>query len=422
MKRRIDKENQYESSVIISYLILMFIGYLAIFSTQYDGTFSIFDLSTNYGKQLMWIGVSGIIFIIILGLDTNLIKNFSYLFYIVILLLLASVFIIGAATNGNLNWIDLGFMKLQPSEFAKLATAVALARFLDNPDVRFNNKKHRLTSFIIVAIPMGIILAQGDAGSALVFLGFIFVFNREGLGNWVIYLGLYLITISLFALVMDKFLLITAVVILFSLILIYIYVILPKQKGVVALVVGAMLLSIAYVVAVDTVFHSVLKQHQQDRINIILGKLEDNKGVGYNLAQSKIAIGSGGPIGKGFLQGTQTRYDFVPEMTTDFIFCSIAEQWGFMGSIVIVGLFVVLLQRLVTMADRQRTAFGRVYILSIVSIILIHFLVNIGMTIGLLPVIGIPLPFISYGGSSLLSFSIMIAIAIKIDSERMMTS
>ena len=422
MINKIHKGNQYESSVIIPYLLLMLIGYLAIFSTQYDGTFSLFDLSTNYGKQLLWIGVSGIIFIIILGFDTNFLKNLSFVIYSSVLLLLISVFVIGAATKGNLNWIDLGFMKLQPSEFAKLSTALALAKYLDNPQVRFNNKRHRIVSIIIVAIPTMIILAQGDAGSALVFFGFIFVFNREGLGNWIIYLGLYFIAISLMALVIDKFTLTAIIVMLFSAILVYIYVILPRQKGIVALVVGAMLLSIGYAIAVDTVFHSVLKQHQQDRINIILGKLEDNKGVGYNLAQSKIAIGSGGLFGKGSLQGTQTRYDFVPEMTTDFIFCSIAEQWGFMGSVVIVGLFVLLLQRLVVMADRQRTVFGRVYILSIVSIILIHFLVNIGMTIGLLPVIGIPLPFISYGGSSLLSFSVMIAIAIKIDSERMMTS
>jgi rod shape determining protein RodA len=228
--------------------------------------------------------------------------------------------------------------------------------------------------------------------------------------------------ISLLALSFDKFMLIGAVVILFSIVLTYIYVVLPRERTIVAVIVGLMLVSIGYIVAVDSAFHSILKQHQQDRINIIIGKLEDKKGVGYNLEQSKIAIGSGGPLGKGWLQGTQTRYDFVPEMSTDFIFCSIGEEWGYIGSLVLIGLYVILLQRLISIANRQRTTYARVYIFSITSIIFMHFFINIGMTIGLLPVIGIPLPFISYGGSSLVSFSVMLAIAVKLDSERLMTA
>lgn len=414
-------QNQYDSTIVIVYLLLMVIGWMAIFATQYDGTFSIFDLSTNHGKQMLWMGVSGFLFFIILGMDRLLIMNLSYIVYGLIILLQLSVFVIGAATKGNLNWIDLGFFKLQPSEFAKLATAMALAKFLDTPQVRFTNMKQRMVAIAIVFTPLMIVLMQGDAGSALVFLSFIMVFNREGLSNWIIYLGLYVIAISLLALSIDKFLLIGLVVILFAIILTYIYVVLPRERTIVALIVGIMLVSIGYIVAVDTAFHSILKPHQQDRINIILGKIEDNKGVGYNLAQSKIAIGSGGPFGKGWLQGTQTRYDFVPEMTTDFIFCSIGEEWGYLGSVVLITLFVVLLQRLITIANRQRTVYARVYIYSIASIIFMHFMVNIGMTIGLLPVIGIPLPFISYGGSSLLSFSTMLAIAMKMDSERLMT-
>lgn len=414
-------QNQYDSTIIIVYLILMVIGWTAIFATQYDGTFSIFDLSTNHGKQMLWMGVSGLIFFVILGVDRLLIMNLSYIVYAIIVLLQLSVFVIGAATKGNLNWIDLGFFKLQPSEFAKLATAMALAKYLDTPQVRFNNFKQRMIAIAIVSVPLLIVLMQGDAGSALVFLSFIMVFNREGLSNWIIYLGLYVIAISLFALSIDKFLLIGIVVILFAIILTYIYVVLPRERTIVAIIVGIMLLSIGYIIAVDTAFHSILKPHQQDRINVILGKLEDSKGVGYNLEQSLIAIGSGGPVGKGWLQGTQTRYDFVPEMTTDFIFCSIGEEWGFLGSLVLISLFVILLQRMITIANRQRTVYARVYIYSVASIIFMHFLINIGMTIGLLPVIGIPLPFISYGGSSLLSFSAMLAIAMKMDSERLMT-
>lgn len=415
-------QNQYDSTVIIIYLILMAIGWTAIFATQYDGTFDLFDLSTNHGKQMLWMGVSGLLFFIILGFDRLLLMNLSYMIYGAIILLLLSVFVIGAATKGNLNWIDLGFFKLQPSEFAKLATAMALARYLDTPQVRFNTLKQRMIASTIVGVPLFIVLMQGDAGSALVFLSFIMVFNREGLSNWFIYLGLYVVGVSLLALATDKFILIGAVVILFSVILTYIYVVLPRERTIVAIIVGLMLVSIGYIVAIDSAFHSILKPHQQDRINIILGKLEDKKGVGYNLEQSKIAIGSGGPFGKGWLQGTQTRYDFVPEMTTDFIFCSIGEEWGFIGSFVLITLFVILLQRLIAIANRQRTTYARVYIFSVASIIFMHFLINIGMTIGLLPVIGIPLPFISYGGSSLLSFSVMLAIAVKLDSERLMTS
>ena len=415
-------QESYDTTIVIIYLLLMIIGWSAIFATQYDGAFDIFNMSKNYGKQLLWMIVSGAMFFIILGINRIVLMNLSFIIYGVVMALLLSVFVIGAATNGNLNWIDLGIFKLQPSEFAKLATAMALAKYLDTPAVSFRNFKQRIISIGIVVVPLLIVLLQGDAGSALVFFGFVMVFNREGLSNWIIYLGIYVIAISLLALSIDRFLLIGLVVLLFALILIYIYVILPRERVLVALIVSIMLLSIGYVVAVDSAFHSLLKQHQQDRINIILGKLEDSKGVGYNLEQSKIAIGSGGLLGKGWLHGTQTRYDFVPEMTTDFIFCSIGEEWGFLGSLVLVGLFVWLLQRLLSMANRQRTTYARVYIYSVASIIFMHFMINIGMTIGLLPVIGIPLPFISYGGSSLFSFSAMLAIALKMDSGRLLVS
>lgn len=415
-------QDNYDSTVIIVYVLLMLIGWTAIFATQYSGEFNIIDMSSSHTRQMIWILISGLAFIVILGFDRLLLMNLSYLVYGVVLLLLLSVFVIGAATKGNLNWIDFGFFKLQPSEFAKMATIMALAKYLDTPQVRFNTAKQRIIAFMIVGIPMGIVLMQGDAGSALVFLSFIMVFNREGLSNWVVYLGIYVVALSLLALSIDKFSLIAVIVILFALVFAYIYIVLPREKTIIAGILVVMFASIGYAIAVDTAFHNILKPHQQDRINIILGKLEDSKGVGYNLAQSKIAIGSGGAWGKGWLQGTQTRYDFVPEMNTDFIFCSIGEEWGFMGSVVLITLFVILLQRLITLANRQRTAYARVFIYSVASIIFLHFFINIGMTIGLLPVIGIPLPFISYGGSSLLSFSMMIAMAIKLDKERLMTS
>jgi rod shape determining protein RodA len=413
--------NPFDTTTLVIYVVLMIVGWLAILATTYDGVFEPFNLATSHGKQLLFMGVSILTLFVLLGFDRRLLQNLSYPIYIVVIGLLLSVFIIGSATKGNLNWIDFGFFKLQPSEFAKFATALALARYLDTPQVRFNNWKQRTIAFAILGAPLVIVLAQGDAGSALVFLSFIFVLNKEGLSNWFIYFGLYMIAISLMALTLDKFSLITAIIVFFALVLLYIFVILPRERALVALIVGLMVMSIGYTIAVDTAFNNILKPHQQDRINIILGKLEDKKGVGYNLEQSKIAIGSGGLLGKGYLQGTQTRYDFVPEMSTDFIFCSIGEEWGFVGSVVLILLFVALLQRLIFLAERQRSAFSRVYIFSVASIIFMHFMINIGMTIGLLPVIGIPLPFISYGGSSLLSFSLMIAVAIKLDSERLMS-
>jgi rod shape determining protein RodA len=413
--------NPFDTTTLVIYVALMVVGWLAILATTYDGVFEPFNLATNHGKQLLWMGVSTLTLFIVLGFDRRMLQNLSYPIYIAVIGLLLSVFLIGSATKGNLNWVDLGFFKLQPSEFAKFATALALARYLDTPQVRFNTWKQRVTAFAIIGIPLVIVLGQGDAGSALVFLSFIFVLNKEGLSNWFIYFGLYMIAISLLALSIDKFSLITAIIIFFALVLVYIFVILPRERALVALIVGLMVMSIGYVVLVDTAFNNILKPHQQDRINVILGKLEDKKGVGYNLEQSKIAIGSGGLLGKGYLQGTQTRYDFVPEMSTDFIFCSIGEEWGFVGSVVLILLFVGLLQRLIFLAERQRSTFSRVYIFSVASIIFMHFMINIGMTIGLLPVIGIPLPFISYGGSSLLSFSLMIAVVIKLDSERLMS-
>lgn len=415
------QSNPFDSITLFIWLALMIIGWMAILATTYDDEFRMFNLGTNHGKQLLWMGLSSLTLFTIMGFDRRFLQNLAYPIYGATMLLVMSVFVIGSATKGNLNWVDLGFFKLQPSEFAKFATALALSRYLDTPQVRFNTWKQRFTAFSIVALPLGLVLAQGDAGSALVFVGFVFVFNKEGLSSWIIYFGLYMAAISVLALAIDKFLLITIIVIFFSLILAYIFLMLPRERALVALIVGLMLMSLGYVVAVDTVFNKVLKPHQQDRINVILGKIEDNAGVAYNLNQSKIAIGSGGLLGKGFLQGTQTRFDFVPEMSTDFIFCSIGEEWGFVGAIVLIALFVALIQRLIILSERQRSAFSRVYIFSVAAIIFMHFTINIGMTIGLLPVIGIPLPFISYGGSSLLSFTMMIAVAIKLDSERIMS-
>ncbi len=409
-----------DGTVVIVYIILVIFGWMNIFATEYNGTWDIFNLSENYGKQLLWIGVSSLLFLTVMGFKKGLIRYMSIPMYVMITLLLISVFIIGSATKGDKNWIDLGFFKLQPSEFSKFATAMALAAYLDMPGVKFSNLKNRWQAIAIVGIPLLLILAQGDAGTCLVFLGFAFVFNKEGLPDGLLYLGFFFIFISILSLAVSPVYIIVGLL-LAAISLIYMYYVSPRDKSLIRLLWLILFLSMLYSLAVNTVFNKVLEPHQKDRINVILGKVTDPDGVAYNLNQSKIAIGSGGFFGKGFLQGTQTRYNYVPEMSTDFIFSAVGEEWGFIGSAGVVLLFTILIAKLLQMAERQRSAFSRVYIMSIASIFFMHFMINIGMTIGLLPVIGIPLPFMSYGGSSLMSFSFMLATAIKLDSERMMS-
>ncbi|MBL0287253.1 MAG: rod shape-determining protein RodA [Bacteroidetes bacterium] len=403
--------------VILLYMALVFIGWISIFSSSYDGEgFKIFDLSKNYGKQLLWIGVSGFLFITILVINKRVLTVIPFPIYLSTIILLGIVFVVGKALKGNANWIDLGFFKLQPSEFAKLGTALALAKFLSLPNVKFSNFRDKVIAIALIGLPALMILAQGDAGSFLVYIGFAFVLNREGLPDGFIFLGLYVIFISVLALVVNKYILIGIIALVFSAIIYYKWV----QKAWVKVLVVAMVLSMTYSTSVNFIFNNVLENHQRSRINVILGKVTDNSGAAYNLNQSKIAIGSGGFFGKGWLHGTQTRYDFVPELSTDFIFCVIGEEFGFFGVFVLISVFVMLLIKLLNLAERQNNTFNRVYMYSVVSIIFMHLLVNIGMTIGLLPVIGIPLPLISYGGSSMLTFSVMIAIAVKLDSARIL--
>lgn len=408
-----------DMEIILYYFLLVTIGWLSIFASQYDGEgFKIFDLSKNYGKQLLFIGVSSFIFIAILVSSKRILTIIPYPFYLVTLALLAVVLAIGRSVQGDANWIDLGFFKLQPSEFAKMGTALALAKFLSMPGIKFANPRDKFICFAIIGIPALMVLAQGDAGSFVVYVGFVFVLNREGFPDGFIFLGIYAIMISLLALLLNKFVLLGIIAGFFTLAILYKWV----QKTWVKILFIAMIGTMIYATSVNYIFNNVLEPHQQSRINVILGKVNDNSGAAYNLNQSKIAIGSGGIIGKGYLKGTQTRYDFVPALSTDFIFCVIGEEFGFVGSFILIVLFVLLLQKLITLAERQNNTFNRVYMYSVVAIIFMHLMINIGMTIGLLPVIGIPLPFISYGGSSLLSFSVMIAIAVKLDSSRILSA
>ena len=408
-----------DTILLLCYIALVVIGVLSIFSATYNNEFqgTFFSLSHSYMKQVLWAGISFLMFFALIGMDRRIIQFFSYPAYILIMLLLFSVLFIGERTKGDQNWINLGFFKLQPSEFAKFATAMALAAFFDTNNMHFKTTKDYLTAFAIIAIPLGLVLLQGDAGSAIVFLSFIFVLNREGLPDGLIYFGLYVVFIGILSLVLDKFIIIAITIFVFG---IFIYINL-RNKAMVKFLAIIMFGTMIFSSSVSIIFNNVLLKHQRDRINIVLGKeltKEAERGIAFNLNQSKIAIGSGGIIGKGYLNGTQTRFNYVPETSTDFIFSAIGEEWGFLGSLVLIGLYVSLLTRLIFMAEQQRTAYGRVYIYSVAAIIFTHVAINIGMTIGIVPVIGIPLPFISYGGSSLLSFSFMIATCLKLDNEQ----
>ncbi len=404
--------------VIIIYLVLVLFGWLNIYAAVYDGEHSsMFDFSCRYGKQIIWIGASLLIALFVIILDPKFFTQASFVIYALFLAMLVAVLVIGSETKGAKSWFGVGDFGIQPSEFAKAATALALARLLSSIDADFKQWKTKIAAITVVAIPMLLVLLQNDTGSALVFFSFIFVLFREGLSSSVLIFGFTCIVLFILALLIDKYLLIGILFVLCLSLWLIIKRISHRTK--IWLFLLCFLLSSAFVFAVDIVFENVLEPHQKDRIEVLLGKKEDLKGVGYNVNQSKIAIGSGGFAGKGFLNGTQTKFNFVPEQDTDFIFCTIGEEWGFLGSAFTLFLYVFLCIKLVKMAERQRSKFARIYGYSVASIIFFHFFVNIGMTIGLLPVIGIPLPFLSYGGSSLWAFTLLLFIFIRQDASRL---
>ena len=405
--------------IVLIYLALVLIGWFSIFSAKYNEAHpSIFDFSMEYGKQLIWIGAALFVGFIILLIDAKFFNVFSLWIYIAVLLSLVAVLVYGKATKGATSWIEFGSIKFQPSEFAKMATALALAGYLDRLDTNLSKRKDCIVACALILIPMALVLVQNDTGSALVFISFIFVLYREGLpgAGWLMVAGVVAILLFIFTLVWSQK---TMYIILGAVfVLTLAYYLLTKKKYIVRMI-GIFAIMFAFVFSVDYAFNEVLQTHQRNRILVMLGLLDDTKDVGYNVHQSKIAIGSGGFAGKGFLEGTQTKYDFVPEQHTDFIFCTVGEEGGFVGTAAVVLLYVALLVRLVVLAERQRTDFSRVYGYSIAGIFFMHFAINIGMTIGLMPVIGIPLPFLSYGGSSMLAFTMMLAIFVKQDANRL---
>ncbi|RXF68318.1 rod shape-determining protein RodA [Arcticibacter tournemirensis] len=401
---------------ILIYLALCVIGWFNIHAAVYDPLHpSIVDMSTNYGKQFVFIITALILGLVIILLDSKFFSTFSPVFYGITLLLLITVLIVGRNVGGNQAWIPLGSFRLQPSEFAKFSTCLLLAHYISSTNLKMGDLKMIGVCIIILFIPTSLIMLQPDTGSALTFTSLVFALYREGLSGYILIIGAILIVLFILSLLINKFIL---VAILVAIAVMALALFRQSRKFVVPITVTTVA-CIAFIFSVNFAYQNILQSHQRNRIDVILGKVNDPRGQGYNLNQSKIAIGSGGLWGKGYLQGTQTKYDFVPEQSTDFIFCTVGEEWGFAGSFVVIGLYLILLLRIINIAERQRSSFSRIYAYGVASIIFFHFFINIGMTIGLVPVIGIPLPFLSYGGSSLWSFTILLFILLKLDSNRM---
>lgn len=408
--------NNIDWVIVLLYLLLVFAGWINIYAAVYnDEHKSIVDISQSYGKQLIWIGSSIIIALIILMIDAKFISAFSYVIYVFHILLLIAVLVVGKEIAGSKSWFQIGSFALQPAEFAKYATNLAVAKYLSTLNINIKSPKSLIRVIFLLGIPSVLILLQNDTGSALVYVAFIFVLFRQGMSGNILFIGLIAVILFILTLLVNKFIVI-GIIAAITLISVFF---LRKNRRDILTMIGLFVLISAYVYSVDYAFDNFLEPHHQKRINVLIGKETDLRGAGYNVNQSKIAIGSGGLTGKGFLQGTQTKFKFVPEQSTDFIFCTVGEEWGFLGSFVVIGLFMTLFIRIIIIAERQRSVFSRIYGYGLASILFFHFLINIGMTIGLSPVIGIPLPFFSYGGSSLWAFTILLFIFVKQDASRL---
>jgi len=455
---------------VFIYLILVFMGWANIYAAVYSEEHSsIFDFTQRYGMQLVWIGAAVVLALLVMAMDSRFYFVFANFIYAAMILLLITALLFGTEVNGSKSWIQMGPIRIQPAEFAKFATALALAKLMSKYGFKIHQFKSLVTIALITLTPAALILLQNDTGSALVYSAFILVLYREGLTGWILVFMGFMVLLFILVLVYS---IPVILVLLFALTLIlfvfiggrfrdairfgagvvgiglviyaaseflnlnlswYYYLLLPLAIGIPIAIVYAFINRLRYIYllvlftltgvffsfSVDYVFHNILDTHHQKRINDLLGIESDPLGWGYNVNQSKIAIGSGGFWGKGYLKGTQTKFNFVPEQSTDFIFCTVGEEWGFVGTTVVVSLFLLLLIRIIRVAERQRESFARIYGYGVASILFFHIVVNVGMTIGLFPVIGIPLPFFSYGGSSLWAFTVLLFILLKLDSTRL---
>ena len=414
-------QNRYQVDTlsVVYFLSLVMLGWINIYAADYDldGTTPFFDLNQSSTKQLLWIGASFFLITVIFILDYRFYDSFGYVIWGVSVFFLLAVLFFGKEVAGSTSWFEIGFIKIQPSEFAKIATAIGLAKYLSSQSVGVSDKyKYKLgLSALLFLIPMGLIIMQGDLGTAMVFGSLILVLFREGLSAKLLFFSCYAVLLFLLTLLIDQWILLFTVLALF---LIGLGLFIKNRKALIVIF-GLSILSFGLIKSVDFVLNQVLKEHQQLRVMSLINPNADPLGIGWNVMQSKIAIGSGGFMGKGFLKGTQTKFDFVPAQTTDFIFCTVGEEQGWLGATLIMILFGAFFLRLLTIAERQKSRFVRIYGYSVVSIMFFHFAINIAMTIGLFPVIGIPLPFFSYGGSSFWTFTMLLFILLKLDSQRM---
>ena len=405
------------------YALFVLLGWMSIYSAVYnpEAPLWIFDeafYTSNAGRQLIWIGTSLVLIIFIFALDFRFFESFAVFIYVAFMLALIAVPFLGVTINGSHSWFKLGGITIQPAEFAKTATALLLAKYLNDPQVNLTKWTNQWRSALIIALPMLLIIGSNETGSALVFASFIILLYREGLPGE--YPGLLIALIVLFvsSLLLSPLTIFICLLVMASLFVIILPIYQRRLPQTYVRIAGAIAIIMALSTIVDWVVNHVLKEHQRNRIKVLLDPSFDTRGLGYQVTQSKIAIGSGGFWGKGYLGGTQTKFDFVPEQSTDFIFCTIGEEFGFVGVMAVIVLFLFFLWRLLYLADQQRSRFARAYGFGVVGILFFHFLVNIGMTIGLMPIMGIPLPFFSYGGSSLWSFTILLFIFLKLDAHR----
>jgi len=399
------------------FAFLLMLGWLNIYAVVYDDTStkSFFDLSINSGRQMIFIVACLVIIFMIMIIDMRFYETVAYAIFGVAIFVLVLVPIIGKEVGGNKSWLGIGSFGVQPSEFAKFATALAVAKYIGSVGFRMDNMRNQVVLFAMIGVPIALILLQKDFGTALVFAAFLFTFYREGMSPFLLVVGTCIAALFILTLLVPNRLYLEIGIL--SIVAILALVGKKSVRRIVTLVIGAVII-IGFVESTGYIINNVLKPHHRDRIKVLINPDSDPLGGGWNVTQSKIAIGSGGFAGKGYLNGTQTKFDFVPKQSTDFIFCTIGEEFGYIGSLMVVGLFIALILRVVHIAERQKNRFARAYGYSVASLFFAHFAINIGMTIGLFPVVGIPLPFFSYGGSALWSFTILLFILLKLDANR----
>lgn len=438
MNARENVSANFDRPILVLYLLLLFMGWANIYSAAYDAAHpSIFDLGKEYGKQAVWMGISLLLGSGILLIRGEVFRNAAFAIYGGVLLLLVAVLLFGKEVNGAKAWFAIGGFGIQPAEFAKFATALALSNYLSGLKALVDIRS-RVISTIIILLPVALIMLQPDTGTALVSGAFILVLYREGLSGNVLLLAILAGVLSVISLLLKEsrfglpftdlelegkyfLMIVIGVVALLAWVFTYNFVLKRERRRFYSYIVMGSLASVVFISSVDYAFNKVLAEHQQDRILVMLGQMEDPQGLGYNVKQSQTAIGSGGFSGKGYLEGTLTKYKYVPMQSTDFIFCTVGEEWGFLGTSFVVITLTVLILRIIQISDRQRSRFTRIYAYCVASIFFLHLMINVGMTIGLAPVIGIPLPFFSYGGSSMMGFTVLLGILLRLDAERLST-